>query len=227
MTAAPPAATFTGCATGQFSCPALEGGGCCNNGAKCTASDATLLCVATVTTGSGSISPTAIRTGPSGSIDSNFTEVVTKASSSTLSSGAKAGIGIGVALGVIIIAAGILLFALSRRRAHRRYLAESTVGGHTRSEDSHGEKRLTPRSRNEKDYFGPTAKVGPYTETASTLGMTPLGSPDSTNRGVPASPQGPADIAAPVEIGGSLPIELPRRLVSDIPEKPEFRIELP
>lgn len=79
--------------------------------------------------------------------------------------------------------------------------------------------------RNERDYFGPTAKAGPYTET--TTSGTPLGSPDSVSRGVPLSPQGPADIAAPVEIGGSVPVETPRSYVSDVPEKPEVRIELP
>lgn len=79
--------------------------------------------------------------------------------------------------------------------------------------------------KNERDYFGPAAKAGPYTETTNS--GTPLGSPDSVNRGVPLSPQGPTDIAAPVEIGGSVAVKTQRSYVSDIPEKPEFRIELP
>jgi hypothetical protein len=52
--------------------------------------------------------------------------------------------------------------------------------------------------RQDSDYFGATAAAGPYTEDVTSPEASP-GNPGN-NRGVPATPQSPRDITAPVEI---------------------------
>lgn len=64
---------------------------------------------------------------------------------------------------------------------------------------SKSSKRPTLSNRQDTDYFGATAPSGPFTEENTSAATSPgYGS----NRGVPATPQSPNDIAAPVEIGG-------------------------
>jgi len=63
---------------------------------------------------------------------------------------------------------------------------------------SEGSQTGTKRPSNGKsgsDYFGPTAAHGPFTEPHDSAATSP-----GAYRGVPVSPQGPADITVPVEI---------------------------
>ena len=120
-----------------------------------------------------------------------------------LSTGTKAGIGVGVGLGVCLLLGAFVYFFITRRKS--RQAPQST--GDTNeapstavpmSEPSTG-ARLSPHSPNGMDYFGPMAREGPYTERDGSS----VTSPQGTDRGVPLSPRGPADIAAPVEIADS------------------------
>lgn len=57
-----------------------------------------------------------------------------------------------------------------------------------------------PESRRQgltQDYFGPDAVAGPFTETT---GVTSFDTSPGQTRAVPTRPDGPGDIAAPVEI---------------------------
>lgn len=82
----------------------------------------------------------------------------------------------------LFVTVGTLLFVLSRRRANRRHLAESTIDGLARSEGTSGEKRMSPRVRNEGDYVGPTAKAGPYNVTETAISGTPFETPNRVSR---------------------------------------------
>lgn len=213
----------SGCSAGQFSCASSLGGGCCNNGASCTQSDTTLLCA------SGTIAPSAIRTGPDGTLVSGISQT---APATGLSTGAKAGIGIGIALVVCLAIAGVLWFCIRHRRATQEAQtssrqSETVVGGpnHTMSQ-----VRRNPRGGpGTTDYFGPAAAVGPYTDHESP-GTTPY-------RGVPLSPDNPDHIVPAVEIGHSAENsnvaspeaieEVNTGFMKSVPETTEHRAELP
>jgi predicted lipid-binding transport protein (Tim44 family) len=150
---------------------------------------------------------------------------------SGLSSGAKAGIGVGIGLFACLVIAGLLWFCMRRRKAARQaqtssQQSESVSGGPSRGMSQ------TPRNRRSpgvSDYFGPAAVAGPYTDHES---------PGNTRfTGVPVSPDNPNDIVPAVEIGNSKehsnvtsPGEItdgsPGYIHSD-PETTEFRAELP
>ncbi|KAM0174000.1 hypothetical protein ACHAPF_006342 [Botrytis cinerea] len=186
------------------------GGGCCDNGFGCTVLSGTNYCAATTGTGS------AIRTGSNGILATGSSDVNSTSNNRGLSTGAKAGIGVAVALLVLAcVGACIYFFTIHRRRAlhsnsssHRDAdnppAAMSQLSGSRishKSESKAGSKisrpGVSPRGRQGSDYFGmTTAPSGPFTESAGT-------SPGLASRGgVPATPQSPSDIAAPVEIGG-------------------------
>lgn len=183
----------SGCTTSQISCAREVGGGCCGVGQMCTVVGNTNYCAA------GGAS--AIRTGPDGVLASGVTE--TK-SHSGLSSGAKAGIGGGIAGLALLVAGGVLYFCILQRRKARGREEEETVPAMSQTSGSKGGSRkagsagtkpsLPPGRRQTGDYFGPTAKAGPYTNTSA------ASSPGYTYRGVPINPQSPGDITVAVEI---------------------------
>ena len=170
----------SGCTTSQIACPTSIGGGCCDNGLSCTVIDNTNYCAAA--------SGTAVRTGPDGILETGIAET---SGSSGLSTGAKAGIGAGIAVGACLVAGGLIWFCIAHRR-HARQSPSSSEQGMTQVS---APKSRPSAGRQDSDYFGPTAAAGPYTEDL----MSPARSPGN-NRGVPISPQSPGDIAAPVEI---------------------------
>jgi len=183
----------TNCPTTQFPCPSEAGGGCCDNGATCTGSGTALYCA------SGKGHTSATRTG-SGLIATNFSTVPKPHG---LSTGAKAGIGVGVGLGFCLFLGAFVYFFIVRRRSQQPSQStgdtnEAPGTAVAMSESSTG-ARLSPRSPGGTDYFGPMAREGPYTERDG----SGVASPHSTDRGVPLSPQGPSDIAVPVEIADS------------------------
>ncbi|KAI0202000.1 hypothetical protein F4808DRAFT_91642 [Astrocystis sublimbata] len=90
----------SGCTISQITCAQTEGGGCCNTGSICTfQSVATASSMAVC--------------APDPSIFDNGS------SSHALSSGAKAGIGVGVALGAAIIIAAVTWLCIRRRKQQR------------------------------------------------------------------------------------------------------------
>lgn len=184
----------SGCTTSQISCKREVGGGCCGVEEICTVVGNTNYCAA------GGVS--AVRTGPDGVLASGTLETNHH---SGLSTGAKAGIGGGIAGLVLLLAGGVLYFCVSQRRRARRREEEETVPAMSQTSGSKfaGSKKagstgtrpsLPPIRGQSADYFGPTAKAGPYTDTSS------ASSPGYTYRGVPINPQSPGDIAVPVEI---------------------------
>jgi hypothetical protein len=156
-----------------------------------------------------------------------------------LSTGAKAGIGVGVSLGVLLIIGALLYFFVIHRResaereSQRRegsqpmsQPAASTIGGGGSEQNGSKvgiPKRPTvPRENSQpSDYFGPSAVPGPFTERNSTI----AGGSPGYDRGVPAHPQSPGDIASPVEIDSNL--ASPNRDYTSVPVTVEHRVELP
>jgi hypothetical protein len=211
----------SGCTTGQFSCAASMGGGCCDNGATCTNSGTGLYCA------SGTTAPSAIRTGANGSLVSGITEANPDTG---LSTGAKAGIGVGIALLVCLVIAGLIWFCMRQRKAARlaqvsSQQSESVSGGREQNMSQTG----AARSHGMLDYFGPVARSGPYTDNESP-GSVPA-------RSVPLAPHSPGDIVGAVEIGhsrensnvtspGEVAESTPDYL-KEVPESTEHRVELP
>lgn len=194
------------CSVGYYSCEDKESG-CCANGAVCTVVSNEGRCA------SASASATGIRN------PGNFTEVVNDPPE-TLGGGAKAGLGVGVTLGALLIL--LVTFCWVRRRNRRRDAVRSEtastalqdgVAMTTTDHISPGPSGVgvTGRGwrsrRGDGDYFGPRATAGPYTENAEnerTPGPGDEVSPGQWGRGaVPISPDGPADIVPAVEIGGN------------------------
>lgn len=212
----------SGCTTGQFSCPSSIGGGCCNSGATCTNSDTTLLCA------SGTTAPSALRTGADGMPVSGITQ---SSPDSGLSTGAKAGIGVGITLFACLVVAGLLWFCMRRRKAARQAQASSrqsdSLSGPAQSMSQSG----AVKAHGKTDNSGPVARSGPYTDYWSP-GSQP-------NRGVPLSPESPGDIVGAVEIGHSREnsnVTSPSEIIeqnmnadylTEVPENPEHRVELP
>ncbi|KAI9719230.1 MAG: hypothetical protein M1812_003560 [Candelaria pacifica] len=205
-------ATPTGCLSGQFTCPADSGGGCCGNGQTCTALASKLYCVG----GGGGTG--ARETG--GAAPTTGTASVAKSTSAStndsggggLSSGAKAGIGVGVSLGVILIAGLLAWFILGqRRRGHEATASDSRPPMSSVSSGyGHGNAptQASPPNSSGADYFSTSPQHGQYShsQAAGAAGMgayTPGGYTPSGRGAVPVSPQGPNDIATPVEIAES------------------------
>lgn len=137
-----------------------------------------------------------MRTGANGALSSDITDAK---KGSGLSTGAKAGIGGGIAGLALIMAGGVLYFCVRQRRRKRQREAHSTLLA--MSETSNSKKagpaspqQSPPVSGQVTDYFDPTATAGPYTDTPQ------ASSRRYAYRGVPVTPQNPGDITAPVEI---------------------------
>ncbi|RDL39168.1 uncharacterized protein BP5553_03508 [Venustampulla echinocandica] len=202
-----------GCSkTNQFSCASSLGGGCCDNGYSCKISDGVNGCAPA--RGTSMLT----RTGTGGSI---ATQTPQDSPGGGLSTGAKAGIGVGVAVAALGVIGGLLWFCVvHRRRARQSQKSESVpaisqggsenppggskAGGSKAGGSKAGSKRPSVGRSQPSDYFGPTAIPGPFTEEHTSPGTTP-----GTNRGVPAVPQSPGDIASPVEIDSRVQSEMP------------------
>ena len=167
----------SGCTTNQIACPTMLGGGCCDNTLSCTVLSNTNYCAAP--TG------TAVRTGMNGILETPV------AQSSGLSTGAKAGIGAGLAVGALLVLGLLLWFCVIHRRHARQNQGGSSQLAMSQASGSAAQK---PPGRQAGDYFGQAALAGPFT-----LDPTSPVSPGS-GRGVPLSPQSPGDIQVPVEI---------------------------
>lgn len=171
----------SGCTTSQFKC--ADGAGCCDDGQVCTQVSGEGYCAEARPTGSDVRVVDDDEDGGGG-----------------LSDGAKAGIGVGAVVGASIIIGGLTWLCLAKRRRRRE-----TTTGESRTEgdgEATGTVRdgMTDVSGSQarhgltRDYFGPDAVAGPYTDPA----ISPA-SP-GMNRAVPIQAHGPGDIAAAVEI---------------------------
>ncbi|KAH8881635.1 hypothetical protein GQ53DRAFT_497293 [Thozetella sp. PMI_491] len=179
-----------GCTTSQIGCPSSLGGGCCANTQVCT-----------MVTGAALCAPATVVPTESG--------VTAAVQSSELSTGAKAGIGVGVVVASAVVI-GLATWCCIRQRRLRRSQAAASqrqsvpqiVGGGGRAmteTNSDTMSRGGPLAGMNQDYFGPNAGVGPYTDNAQTEVTSPGTSP-GIDRAVPLEPHGPGDIAAAVEI---------------------------
>ncbi|KAF9882331.1 hypothetical protein CkaCkLH20_00367 [Colletotrichum karsti] len=214
-----------GCtATTQHACE--DGGGCCDNLMHCTVSSGTAACAPG--------NPTAgVDYNPDGE------------SSGGLSSGAKIGIGVGVAAVGVILLAFFTWFCLVRRRrragamttASQRSGGASRVsgagGGGTATSERPGRSaramsevtsgsRPTARRWATQDYFGPDAVAGPYTETETVASddaaAAAAASTPGRTRGVPLQAHSPSDVVAPVEIDSRVKSGFGRSAVAPVPE---------
>lgn len=174
------------CAASQITCAASVGGGCCGLSSTCTVSNSEYYCAAP--------SETAQRTGADGSTGTGISKTTKK---SGLSSGAKAGIGGGIAGIILVLVGGILYFCLRQRR-NSRSSSESSSAAPEMSQKSGSaatRPRPSPARRQTADYFGPNASAGPYTDDNESPGTSP-----GLFKGVPLTPHSPSDIATAVEI---------------------------
>ncbi|KAK3945830.1 hypothetical protein QBC46DRAFT_61453 [Diplogelasinospora grovesii] len=186
-----------GCTTSQIACASSLSGGCCAVTQSCTLVSGKAACAALTPTGSG-ITP--VPSGDGG-----------------LSTGAKAGLAIGV-----VAIAGILIGAATWWWVRRRRQREQSEGSSSRRPRPNGVSGAVigggGRDMSEvqsdiltspggqlpgitQDYFGPDAAVGPYTETDHhnpSTGTSP--GVDRDRGGVPLQPHDPNDFVVPVEI---------------------------
>lgn len=184
-----------GCTTGQISCAASLGGGCCAATQSCTLVGTAAHCAEVTPTGS----------------DITLVHV-----DEGLSAGAKGGIAAGVVVGCALVIGAVTWWCLRRRRERRQSEAASgshpsrpngvfpqvvgggSGGGREMSDEASDMMSRSGRGGLAHDYFGPAPAIGPYSETHST---SPVTTPGMDQRGgVPLQPHGPGDIAAPVEI---------------------------
>lgn len=129
---------------------------------------------------------TAARTGPNG------TQATAVSKSSGLSTGAKAGIGAGLAVGALFVIGGFLWFCVVHRRHARERETASEVPAMSQVSGSAAPK---PPGQHGSDYFGPAAVAGPFTSDHTSHVTSP-----GSGIGVPISPQSPGDFQIPVEI---------------------------
>lgn len=174
-----------GCTTSQFKC--ADGTGCCDDSQRCTRVSGTAFCAAGTPT------------------NTNVQAVGDAASDDRLSGGAKAGIGVGAAAAGSLLIGAVAWLCVSKRRQRRRSLALAPRGRPVEMGGDMAETTVSPRPRAGRglteDYFGPDPVSGPYTDTAAH--STATGASPGPRRAVPSQPNGPGDIAAPVEMDSS------------------------
>ncbi|KAF4591745.1 hypothetical protein GQ602_002044 [Ophiocordyceps camponoti-floridani] len=195
--------------TSHYLCPHSLGGGCCPYGADCQAGGNCLQTTMPMP------SPTATRlactsrqsacageTGccshgqPCTGVSQTALCTTPGPSDRRLSRGALAGIGVGsaAALSVVTTAAVWLCLCGRRRRLRQRDQGKDAMTDTKIGSRSSLPPRLRPLT---DDYSGPNPVSGPYTETAVPSATRLL---EGLPRAVPTRPEGPGDIAAPVEM---------------------------
>jgi hypothetical protein len=174
-----------GCTTSQIACPSSIGGGCCDNELSCTVLDNTNYCA--------SASASVVRTGTNGIM---ATGTAQSSGSGGLSTGAKAGIGAGLAVFALSVIGLLAWFCLVHRRLVKQEDSQrsASASAPAMSQASGSARPLQGHGRQASDYFGPAATPGPFTDSNSP------GTSPGHNKGVPATPQSPGDIQVPVEI---------------------------
>ncbi|KAI9758711.1 MAG: hypothetical protein M4579_002886 [Chaenotheca gracillima] len=218
----------TGCSTGSSSCAAAQGGGCCPNGMACTITANTPYCAglngptATQSRGGQTV---AIKSGASGA-PTGTGLTPTQLPNGGLSSGAKAGIGVGVVLGVLLVLGLIAWFILRRRRKARLQQQQLDhrlgAGVATQGDPPLASQVSSPGGGSVRaDYFSqPGTQATPaitFNEAAQASGLTTFINPSRT--AVPLTPQSPGDIVTPVEIAESYqPKSLAGKLEDDQPD---------
>ncbi|KAK0387179.1 hypothetical protein NLU13_5492 [Sarocladium strictum] len=233
-----------GCTTSQYKCE--DGEGCCNIDQKCTELSNTAYCASGTPTGSNIEF-----------IDGDDED----GDGGGLSVGAQAGIGIGTTVGSGLLIGLLVWFFISRRRKHRSAQSEQTrthslptIGAGARAGAAAGvayqDDSMTEYTESSRpwqthgrgggptrDYFGPAAVPGPFTDGPSSP-VDHHSPPFGAGRAVPSQPQEPGDIAAPVEIdstgrtpgsddGGWLsPSSFSDLQTTPMPDGPQGRAEL-
>jgi hypothetical protein len=141
----------------------------------------------------------ATRTGSDGVTSTAMAE---SNGSSGLSTGAKAGIGSGIAVGALVVLGALLWFCVAKRRNAARASGQGSQPRNSAPAMSQGSTSAAGgKKRQNSDYFGPTAGVGPFTEFEQVDSSGQHGQPSpGYERGVPVKPHSPGDIAVPVEI---------------------------
>ncbi|KFY76461.1 hypothetical protein V499_03883 [Pseudogymnoascus sp. VKM F-103] len=186
------------CPTSDIPCTD-DVGGCCNSAAHCTMLESTGYCA------TGSAAPTERRIG--GTSGNNVIEK--PRGGGGLSSGAKAGIGAGVAIGALLVIGAAVWWWISRRRQAGGSAPRGSGRGSGPWGSAHGgtetvvsmQQGSTPGApdmagRGTEDYFGPTVGIGPFTGAE--------GAGAARSGAVPVSPNQPGDIQPAVEIGEAL-----------------------
>ncbi|KAI9858903.1 MAG: hypothetical protein M1813_007205 [Trichoglossum hirsutum] len=171
-------ASPTSCASGQYSCPATAGGGCCNIGLLCTHFGTSLVC------------------GSTGSIPSATSSSAPGSGSSGLSTSAKTGIGVGIALGAILTVSTIAFIVV-----HRRLKDEPAGDGPDMSQIS----SAIGHQPESFSYDGPEPQMGPHSESANAT----TNKRDQSAMAVPINPDHPEHIMQSVELGS--PARVPER----------------
>lgn len=111
----------SGCSlVGQTYCSAPGGSGCCDAGYACLISSSTPICSSTTATSTGTNTGATLPTGSS---------VIVKHKASGLSTGAKAGIAVGVVIAAAVLIGGLTWMCLRRRRSSR----STTTGNEMRN----------------------------------------------------------------------------------------------
>ncbi|GKT52596.1 uncharacterized protein ColSpa_12777 [Colletotrichum spaethianum] len=211
--------------TSAFRCETQFGGGCCSYGQTCVSSGGCHACDdgqgccdnlmhCTVVSGTAACAP--------GNPTITGVKIV-DGGSGGLSTGAKAGIGVGVSVVGFALVGVSAWFCLIRRRRRGTTMSQRSggasrvsggvsglvVGGgggserpgrsaRAMSEVTSG-SRPTARGGLTQDYFGPAAVAGPYTETETVVSDGAATTP-GRGRGVPLQAHSPSDVVAPVEI---------------------------
>ncbi|KAK1987141.1 hypothetical protein LZ30DRAFT_545829, partial [Colletotrichum cereale] len=235
--------------TSAFRCESRFGGGCCSYGQTCVSGGGCVRAVTPTSSATALLTPvdpgctatTQHACADGGCCDRLWDCVVVSGTAACapgrptatdlrivddapdgLSTGAKAGIGVGVSIvgcALVVLSAWFCLF---RRRRRGTATASSPrsggVGGASRASgggsgpgggggggserpgrSARAMSEVTSSSRptmwrgGTQDYFGPTAVAGPYTETDTAT-------PGRGRRGVPLQAHSPSDVVAPVEM---------------------------
>ncbi|RDA83136.1 hypothetical protein CP532_2741 [Ophiocordyceps camponoti-leonardi (nom. inval.)] len=185
--------------TSHYLCPQSLGGRCCPYGAQCQSGGNCLQTkTSMMTTTTATTNPTAAGSGCSsqqydcsdGTGCCGLSQLCARVSETAyctpvdrgLSRGALAGIGVSAAVAISVVIGAAVWVCLSCRRRDKDELRITST---------------SPRHGLTEDYSGPNPVSGPYTESAVPSATRLLG---GLPRAVPTRPDGPGDIAAPVEM---------------------------
>ncbi|KAK2038354.1 hypothetical protein LZ31DRAFT_479040 [Colletotrichum somersetense] len=219
--------------TSAFRCESRFGGGCCSYGQTCVSGGGCVRAVTPTTSATALLTPvdpgctatTQHACADGGCCDRLWDCVVVSGTaacspgrptatdvrivddaSDGLSTGAKAGIGVGVSVvgcALVVLSAWFCLF---RRRRRGTATASERPGRSARAmSEVTSSSRPTMWRGGTQDYFGPDAVAGPYTETETVASGGAAAAAAATTtpgreRGVPLQAHSPSDVVAPVEM---------------------------